>query len=129
LFPILRSEVVTYRKPGRLIINGSASPDLIRDSSESLACSFAYKELCPFHYLEIVSAYDQVQHWIFGSFPEALLATSTKKTFSWHSNFIKTFIEKDLIALGPNINPMLSYKFWQLLASQHGKVMEVSSVS
>jgi predicted AAA+ superfamily ATPase len=129
LFPILRSEVDAYRKAGRFIITGSASPDLIRDSSESLAGRIAYKEVSPFHYLEIGNAYDQVQHWINGGFPEALLATSAKKTFRWHSNFVKTYIEKDLIALGLNINPSTTYKLWQLLASQHGNVLEVSSVS
>ncbi|MEM6395927.1 MAG: ATP-binding protein [Bacteroidota bacterium] len=129
LFPILRSEIDAYRRPGRFILTGSASPDRIRDSSESLAGRIAYQQLTPFNFLEINQTYDQVRHWVLGGFPEALQATSYKNAFRWQSNFIKTYIEKDLAALGLNINPSVSYKLWQLLASQHGNLLEVSSVA
>ena len=129
LFPILRSEIDAYRRPGRFILTGSASPDLIRDTSESLAGRIAYQQLTPFNYLEISSDYSQTRHWIFGGFPDALQAKSHEHTFRWHSNFIKTYIEKDLLALGLNINPSVSYQLWQLLASQHGNLLEVSAVA
>lgn len=129
LFPLLRSEIDAHRQPGRFILTGSASPDLIRDSSESLAGRIAYKELTPLNYLEIGGTYDQSHHWLTGGFPDAIQSSSRKNTFRWHSNFVKTYIEKDLAMLGLDLNPTTNYKLWQLLSSQHGNILETSNIA
>jgi len=69
LFPLLRALIDRKRKPGRFLILGSASPELIRDSSESLAGRIAYKELKPFSFTELPGYISMEQHWINGGFP------------------------------------------------------------
>lgn len=100
LFPIIRAAIDLNRIPGRFILLGSASPELIRDSSESLAGRIYYKELTPFHFLEINNFIDYQKHWLNGGYPEAILTNSESKSMRWRSSFIKTFIERDLPMLG-----------------------------
>ena len=74
LFPVLRSLIDENRVPARFIISGSASPDLIRDSSESLAGRIAYKELTPFNLVEIIDQADLERHWLRGGYILSLIA-------------------------------------------------------
>jgi len=129
LFPLLRSLIDKNRKPGRFIILGSASPDLIRDSSESLAGRIAYLNLMPFSLTEIPDYISMNNHWLKGGFPEALFATDNYFTNKWHENFIKTYIERDLPLLGLQTNPIKLEKIVRMAASLHGQVLNYSTIA
>ncbi len=96
LFPVLRSLIDEHRVPARFILTGSASPNLIRDSSESLAGRIAYKELTPLNYMEVIDHRNSKLHWFRGGFPLSFLAPSDRITKRWLSNYIQSYIEMDL---------------------------------
>ncbi|MFO7864607.1 MAG: ATP-binding protein [Salinivirgaceae bacterium] len=127
LFPVLRSMIDENRIPARFIILGSASPDLIRDSSESLAGRIAYEELTPFNLTE-VKTNETYAHWLSGGFPSAFLAPNDKLRIKWFTNFIKTYIERDLPMLGLNINHNILRKFWTMIAHIHGNVLNMQTL-
>ncbi|RPH32447.1 MAG: ATP-binding protein [Bacteroidales bacterium] len=129
LFPILRSMIDENRIASRFIILGSASPDLIRDSSESLAGRIAYQELAPFNLLEVQGKNDIYHHWIAGGFPNAFLAPSEFIRKKWLSNFIQTYIERDLPLLGLDINRNTIRRLWTMIAHIHGNILNMSSIS
>ncbi len=129
LFPILRSVIDKKRIPARFILTGSASPELIRDSSESLAGRIAYKELTPFNYLEISNHKFSGLHWFRGGFPLSFLAPSDRISISWINNFIQTYIERDLPLLGLQAAPTFLRKLWLMLAHIHGSVMNMELLS
>ncbi len=127
LFPLLRSIIDKNRKPGRFILLGSASPDLIRDSSESLAGRIAYIELFPLNVLEIRQSYTLDQLWINGGFPQAF-TSALPKPF-WMENFVRTYIERDLIQLGFPGKSFNVRRLWQMLAHLHGNILNFSELS
>ena len=128
LFAILRSMVDRNRIPGRFLILGSASPELIRDSSESLAGRIAYEELAPFNLTEIISTGELNHHWVSGGFPNAYLAPSNKLRKKWLQNFIKTYIERDLPMLGLKIDPSVIRKLWTMTAHLHGNLLNLEAL-
>jgi len=128
LFPILRSMIDQHRVPGRFLILGSASPHLIRDSSESLAGRIAYEELAPFNFLEISSTHKQEQHWLNGGFPDSLLAPKQTLQQKWISNFIQTYVERDLPMLGLDIDRNIIRKLWTMVAHMQGSVLNMSNL-
>ena len=127
LFPILRSLIDQEKRPGRFVLLGSANPELIRDSSESLAGRIAYLELNPFLIPEISSMYNTEELWFRGGFPEPFL--KDKPWLSWMENFIKTYIERDLPMLGLNANPIISERLWSMLAHFHGNILNMNDLS
>ncbi len=129
LFPIIRSLVDRNRRPGRFIILGSASPELIRDSSESLAGRIAYVNLHPFNITEIKQIYNYKQHWFNGGFPNALLATKPEFAKIWIQQFVQTYIERDLPLLGFPAQPTITRRFWQMLAHYNGNLWNASAFS
>ena len=128
LFPILRSMIDKKRVNARFIILGSASPVLIRGSSESLAGRIAYEELSPFNITEITDRSDIYFHWFTGGFPDAFLAPSDSVRKKWISNFILTYIERDLPMLGLNIPRDIIRKLWTMIAHIHGNVLNMNSL-
>ncbi len=129
LFPVLRGIIDRDRKPGRFILLGSASPDLIRDTSESLAGRIAYHELKPFYWEEIRDLVDYRTHWFKGGFPPSLLAPSDEYSLLWRRNFIKTYLERDLPLLGLNADPILTGKLWQMVAHLSGSLLNMEALS
>jgi predicted AAA+ superfamily ATPase len=129
LFPILRSMIDQHRVAGRFIILGSASPDLIRDSSESLAGRITYQQLTPFNLTEVQEKDDKFHHWIGGGFPSAYLAPNDKIREKWLSSFIQTYIERDLPMLGLDINRNSIRRLWTMIAHVHGNVINMSNIS
>ncbi len=129
VFPILRSMVDLKRVAGRFIILGSASPELIRDSSESLAGRIAYEELSPLNLTEIKNSYSMEKHWLQGGFPPALLASSNFISKKWLNNFIITYIERDLPMLGLDVNVNLLQRFWTMIAFMHGNLLNMTTLS
>jgi len=129
LFPVLRSIIDKNREPGRFILLGSASPELIRDTSESLAGRIAYVELSPFNLLEINDHYTYDKHWFLGGFPNALMATNDKIARIWLQQFVQTYIERDLPALGFAGSTMVASRLWQMLAHNNGNLLNATSFS
>jgi uncharacterized protein len=126
LFAELRSLIDEQREPGRFIILGSASPDLIRKSSDSLAGRIGYLELTPFYLGEIDS--DELQKlWIRGGFPLSFLARSERESQLWRQNFIKTYLERDLAQIGLSTDPRLVERFWMMLANAQGGIWNAES--
>jgi predicted AAA+ superfamily ATPase len=129
LFALLRALVDQDRRPARFIILGSASPELIRASSESLAGRIAYTELTPFSLLEISDKYSLRAHWLAGGFPNALLAPEAKFRSTWLDNFLRTFIERDLRELGHEVSSVLLRRMLKMIAHHHGGILNQSDLS
>ncbi|MGK5090521.1 ATP-binding protein [Deltaproteobacteria bacterium TL4] len=127
LFPLLRSLVDEDRRAGRFLILGSASAELIRQSSESLAGRISYFELTPFLMTELATRVDLQQLWIHGGFPGSILALDPDTSFKWREDFIKTFLERDL-AQFYNQPATAMRRFWMMLAHSHGQVSNYSKL-
>lgn len=126
LFPVLRSLIDKNREPGRFILLGSASPDLLRTSSESLAGRISYLELNPFNYEEVLGDYKM--HWLRGGFPDAYLAPDEDLRFIWFENFIRSYVERDLPLLGLPSNPVMTRRLLTMIASMQGGLMNYSMI-
>ena len=129
LFPLLRALVDQQREPARFILLGSSSPNLIRESSESLAGRISYVELMPFSWPEIMSISSMAMHWLKGGFPEALLAPRLPLTFRWLSNFVQTYIERDIRALGYELSGPVLSKLLSMIAHLNGSILNVSDLA
>jgi hypothetical protein len=121
LFSALRSLIDEQRELGRFILLGSASPDLIRKSADSLAGRIGYLELPPF-YLGEVDKNELGKLWIRGGFPLSFLARSERESQLWRQNFIKTYLERDLAQIGLSTDPRLVERFWMMLANAQGGI-------
>lgn len=121
LFPVLR--VLADRKPlpARFLILGSASPELLRQSSESLAGRVETIALSGFSLAEVGSAALE-RLWLRGGFPRAYLARSQADSFTWRQEFIRTLLERDLPQLGITIPAPALLRFWTMVAHCHGQV-------
>lgn len=126
LFPLLRSIIDKKNKPGMFILLGSASPELIRDSSESLAGRIGYITIHPFNIQEINEDIDNL--WIKGGYPRAYLS-GEKSSHIWKNQFIQTYIEKDIPLLGLKISPKLTDRLWTMLAHLNGQIINYSLIS
>lgn len=129
LFPILRAMIDQHRIPGRFVLLGSASPELIRDSSETLAGRIYFKELQPIHILELKDTANETDLLVRGGFPNALLASSSKSSFRWRESFIQTYVERDLPMLGLPLTPSESRKLLRMLSHLQGQILNYSSLS
>ena len=127
LFPILR--VLADRRPirTRFLVLGSAAPDLLRQSSETLAGRIAYYEL-PALALREVGAEQANRVWVRGGFPRSFLARSDRESMEWRQSFIRTFLERDLPSLGVNVAADTMRRFWSMLAHHHGQLWNASEI-
>jgi uncharacterized protein len=128
-FSVLRSEIDNHRQPGRFLILGSASRDLIRQSSESLAGRLAHIELTPFLLSEVSAKVDWRALWLRGGFPDSLLAADDRDSFDWRQDFIRTFLERDIPSLGYAIPLPVIERLWLLLAHYHGQTVNFSKLA
>lgn len=129
LFPLLRALVDEQRRPGRFLILGSASPHIMRESSESLAGRIAYTELTPLSLTELNNVVPLEQHWLRGGFPEPLMMEKETLVWRWLDNFLNTFLERDLSILGYSIVPSALRRVFQLLTQVHGNLLNVNELS
>lgn len=129
IFPILRSLIDKNREPGRFIILGSASPSLLKQSSESLAGRISYFQLEPLQFPEVAHSISQEVHWFRGGFPEMLLASSDRLFLRKMDDFITTYIERDLPNLGLPSRPFQTRLLLQMLLSIHGNLLNISGLS
>jgi len=126
LFPVLRVLSDRPQTPARFLILGSASPHMLRQSSESLAGRIAYLELDGFAPDEV--GVDQLTRlWIRGGFPRSFLAGSDRESFEWRLEFIRTFLERDLPQLGISIPATTVRRLWTMLAHSHGQIWNASA--
>lgn len=121
LFPVLRVLVDREPLPARFLILGSASPELLRQSSETLAGRLELVTMGGFSLAEI-GADAQAQHWLRGGFPLSYLAQSDEDSLAWRKNFIQTFLERDLPQFGIQIPANTLLRFWTMLAHYHGQI-------
>lgn len=120
LFPVLRVLADRAPLPARFLILGSASPDLMRQSSESLAGRVETITMSGFSLTEVGQpAY--ARHWLRGGFPPSFLARNETDSLSWRKNFIQTFLERDLPQWGFGIPASALLRFWTMLAHYHGQ--------
>lgn len=118
------------KKTGQFLFLGSASIDLLRQSSESLAGRIAYIELFSVNVLEYADEPDNLNTlWLRGGFPESLLAESDKDSIKWRLDFIKTYLERDIPQLGPRIPAVTLERFWTMLAHNQGSVLNASHLA
>ncbi len=130
LFPILRALADENRRNGRFLVLGSASPDLLRQTSESLAGRIVYFELPPFTLAEVaVQRIDATRIWLRGGFPRSTLAHDNRASFQWREAFIATYLERDLPQLGVRVPAAQLRRFWQMLAHLHGQLWNASDVA
>ena len=128
LFPILRSVIDKNRVPARFILTGSASPDLIRDSSESLAGRIAYIQLQPFH-IDEIDYTNMYKHWLNGGFPISFLTDETTYSSQWRTSFIDTYIERDLPLLGLRMHAERFRIFISILAHVNAQTLNYSQIA
>lgn len=124
LFAQLRPVIDRHKKSGRFILTGSASPELVKGVSESLAGRIAFAELAPINLIEAKHNRISMQrHWFRGGFPLALTAANDAAFIRWMENFIRTYIERDLSLLfGVGLSEKTMRNFWYMLAANHGSV-------
>jgi predicted AAA+ superfamily ATPase len=132
LFPILRVLVDEGRRAGRphgrFLVLGSASVDLLRQSSESLAGRIEYIELAPLDLLEVgAEALDRL--WWRGGFPDAFLARDDESSFAWRQQFVLTYLERDVALFAPRVPRESLRRFWTMLAHEQGGEFNASRLA
>ena len=128
LFPVLRVLCDRDPLPARFLILGSASPSLLRQSSESLAGRVTTIQMSGFSLGEL-GITSQAQHWRRGGFPLSFLAASEEESLDWRKDFILTFLERDIPQFGFNIPATSLFRFWNVLAHYHAQVWNTTEAA
>ena len=127
LFPVLRVLADRVERRARFLLLGSASPELVRVSSESLAGRVAFVDMGGFG-LRDVGAPAMRRLWLRGGFPRSFLARSEAESGAWRRDFIRTFLERDLRTFGIDASPRSIRRLWTMLAHYHGQVWNASEI-
>jgi predicted AAA+ superfamily ATPase len=129
LFSALRPEIDAHRQPGRFLLLGSASGELLRQSAQSLAGRVSYVELTPFQAEEVAPDLSGLQRlWLRGGFPPSWLAASDEASMQWRQDFIRTFLLTDLAQMGVRIPAETLRRFWTMLAHLQGQLFNASQL-
>ena len=132
LFSLLRVLADRADTPARFLILGSAAPELMRHTAETLAGRVAFHELDGLALHEIIADPTDMaaldQRWLRGGFPRALLSGSDKGSREWREAFIRTYLERDLPQLGINLSAVTMRRFWTMLAHYHGQTWNGSEL-
>lgn len=127
LFNTLRGIIDQSKRTGQFLILGSASRDLIRQSSETLAGRIIYLELTPFLYEELNLNSDNVLQYVSkGGFPDSFLAADEELSFVWRRSFVSAFLERDIAQLGFNYPPETMRRLWTFIAHSQGQMVNLS---
>ena len=135
LFEVLRGVIDERRRQGRrhrqFLLLGSASIDLLQQSSETLAGRIAYSELTPLLAEEVATKKrgDRDRLWLRGGFPDSFLAADEAASVEWREEFIGTYLERDIPLLGPRIPAETLRRFWTMLAHEQGTLLNAASVA
>ncbi len=127
LFPVIRYITDKESLPGQFLILGSASRDLIRQSSESLAGRISYLELTPFLHSEINQHIRQLHSR--GGFPRSYLAESDRQSLEWRLNFVRDFLERDIPFMSSRLSPEVISRLLQMLGHCHGQLLNMSTIA
>ncbi len=134
LFPVLRSLIDERRrggeKSGQFLLLGSASPELLQQTSETLAGRISYLELSPLHLLELPQP-DQAQplHWERGGYPDSFLAADGESSMQWREDFVTSYVERYLPQQGITAAPIQLRRFCSMLAHQQGATVNLSKLA
>jgi len=130
LFPILRGFIDRHERQTRIVLLGSASPELLRHSAESLAGRVVYRQLSPFLWTEVMrEGQAKIQDlWLRGGYPGSYLADSDSDSYEWRQSFLQAIVERDLPRLGFAISPMSLGRFVRMLALQHGQILNLAAL-
>ncbi len=127
LFPVLRVLADRSEAPAKFLILGSASPDLVKGASESLAGRVETVQLSGFNVGEVgIDSWEPL--WTRGGFPRSFLAANNDNSNAWRRNFVETFLTRDIPGLGLRVNIELLRRFWSMLAHYHGGVWNGSEI-
>ncbi len=132
IFKLLRSEIDRKNRNGQFLVLGSASRDLIQQSSETLAGRLSYLELTPLTLTELENASEQThidKHWLRGGYPRSLINTSDETSLIWREDYIRSFLERDIPQLGFSIPAATLGRFWRMLAHSHGQLLNNSKLA
>lgn len=128
LFPVLRVLADRRDTPARFLLLGSASPELSRQSAESLAGRVELIELRGFDTSEVGTG-ERNRLWVRGGFPRSFLADTDADSYRWRQQFISTFLERDLGVLGFGMAPKAMERFWKMLSHYHGQIWNASEIA
>jgi predicted AAA+ superfamily ATPase len=131
IFSILRSVIDENNRNGQFLILGSASRDLIKQSSETLAGRIIYLQLTPFTYTElfkdVLHDFEAIANYqLRGGFPRSYMAEDTGLSFVWRKSFIESFLQRDLPQMGFNIPPETALRLWKMCAHSQGQLLNAS---
>ena len=142
VFAQLRPEIDAQRSPGRFLLLGSASGKLLQQSSESLAGRVSYLELTPLQLREVTRSISGPELataetdlttlqklWLRGGFPVSYTAPSDALSFTWRTDFISTFLNRDIRELGVNVPAQTLHRFWRMVAHLNGQLFNASSIA
>lgn len=133
VFAQLRPEIDALRKPGRFLLLGSASGKLLQQSSESLAGRVSYLELTPLQIGEVMhDSFDLSilqKLWLRGGFPVSFTAPTDELSFNWRTDFISTFLNRDIREFGVTVPAQTLHRFWRMTAHLHGQLFNASSIA
>ncbi|OGQ23434.1 MAG: ATPase [Deltaproteobacteria bacterium RBG_16_71_12] len=130
LFEVLRALIDEDRRPGRFLLLGSASPALLRQSSESLAGRASLLELTPLLLPEVAPGrHASLERlWLRGGFPDSVLAANDEASLDWRGHFVRTFLERDIPQLGFRVAANTLRRFWRMCAHLQGQVLNLSAL-
>lgn len=131
IFPVMRSVIDGNGRNGQFLMLGSASPDLIKQSSETLAGRISYVELTGFLFLEVNKSKGLKtlrNLWLKGGFPRSYLIADETASYEWRLDFIRTFLERDIPQLGFKTPAKKLERFWQMCAHVHGQLLNCSMI-
>ena len=130
LFSVLRPVIDEDRRPGRFVVLGSASPELMRDASESLAGRIFYSELTPLALREVQPVGVSLrEHLMIGGYPDPLLRLTGDYRTRWATNYLQTFVTRDLRELGQDADPVEFERLVRMLAHLHGGLLNASQLA
>lgn len=130
LFPILRGVVDRRRRPGSFVLTGSAAPGLVRQGGETLAGRIGMVELTPFGAGELSSKPRwQADRWFWGGFPPLFGLGDVGRKTAWLDQFVATFLERDIPALGIQVPALRLRRLWTMLSHVHGGLLNVSDLA
>lgn len=137
VFSQLRPEIDALRRPGRFLLLGSASGKLLQQSSESLAGRVSYLELTPLQVREVMTPDVDARTtqltlqklWLRGGFPVSYTAPSDALSFNWRTDFISTFLNRDIREFGVNVPAQTLHRFWRMTAHLHGQLFNASNIA
>jgi len=127
LFPLIRSLVDEWGGNGHFLVLGSASRDLLKQSSESLAGRITFKRLTPFLWQEVKGRVTIEEYLARGGFPRSLLQDDATVSFAWREDFITSFLERDLLQWS-GFSPATMRRLWQMLAHSNGQMVNLSTI-